>query len=83
MKLQTDEGLEFQAKSMQDLFTSHGIHHFAVKSQFKAAVVERFNRTLKDKMWHFFTHNATHKWVSVLQKLVLPTTSHSIVALAA
>jgi hypothetical protein len=70
MKLQTDQGTEFEAKSMQDFFKAHNIHHFSVKSQFKAAVVERFNRTLKEKMWRYFTNNATHKWVDVLQKLV-------------
>ena len=70
MKLQTDQGTEFEAKSMQEFFKAHNIHHFSVKSQFKAAVVERFNHTLKEKMWRYFTNNATHKWVDVLQKLV-------------
>ena len=60
-KIQTDEGLEFESKGMQDFFKSHHIHQFSVKSQFKDALVERFNRTLKDKMWRYFTHNATHK----------------------
>jgi len=70
MKCQSDQGLEFESGTMKAFFQSHGIEQFSVKSQFKAAMVERFNRTLKTRMWKYFTHFNTHRWVDVLPKLL-------------
>jgi len=36
----------------------------------KAAVVERFNRTIKSKMWRYFTYAHTRRYVDVLDDLV-------------
>src|SRR3981189_3263125 len=58
-KMQTDQGTEFESKTMQDFFASHKIKQFSVKPQFKAAIVERFNRTLKAKCGHI-SHIQTH-----------------------
>src|SRR5271167_1473690 len=69
-KVQSDQGLEFESKVMKIFFASLGIEQFSVKSQFKAAIVERFNRTLKNKMWNYFTHANTHKWLDILPKLL-------------
>ena len=69
-KIQTDQGLEFESKTMKDFFTSHGIEQFSVKSQFKAAIVERLNKTLKNKMWTYLTHTNSRKWVKILPLLV-------------
>src|SRR5438552_17537168 len=41
-----------------------------VKSQFKAAVCERFNRTLKSKMWRYFTRRGSYRWINVLPDLI-------------
>src|SRR5271163_3628474 len=70
LKCQSDQGLEFESGTMKTFFASHDIEQFSVKSQYKAAMVERFNRTLKAKMWRNFTHSNTHRWVDVLPKLV-------------
>jgi hypothetical protein len=70
MYLQTDQGKEFENKIVHKFLASHGIQQFSVKSQFKAAMVERWNRTLKCRMWRYFTHVGNHKWVAVLPKLV-------------
>ena len=37
---------------------------------FKAAIVERFNRTLKTRMYRYFTHSKSFRYVDVLQDLV-------------
>ena len=60
-KLQTDSGLEFESGQMKTFFADHNVEQFSVKSQYKAAMVERFNRTLKTKMWRYFTHNNTYR----------------------
>src|SRR5271156_229495 len=54
-RFQTDDGREFDNQVVQHLLSIENIRFFTVKSQFKAAVCERFNRTLKTKMWHHFT----------------------------
>lgn len=69
-KLHTDKGLEFINKPTQALFKKHNINWFATENETKAQVVERFNRTLKSKMWKYFTQNNTKKWIDILQDLV-------------
>lgn len=69
-KIHTDKGLEFINKPTQELFKKHGIHWFATENETKAQVVERFNRTLKSKMWKYFTQNKTKKWIDILPNLV-------------
>ena len=53
---QTDQGKEFENKTVHAFLAVHGIKQFSVKSQYKAAMVERWNRTLKKKMWRYSTH---------------------------
>ena len=69
--LQTDKGLEFLNKSVQALLKKYGIHHFSThNAETKASVVERFNRTLKTRMWRYFTKHQTWRYIDVLQDLV-------------
>ena len=68
--IQSDQGKEFYNSHFQNLMKAQNIHHFSVTSQFKAAFAERFNRTLKGRMYRYFTHNNTFKWLDVVQKLV-------------
>jgi hypothetical protein len=46
------------------------IRFFTVKSQFKAAVCERFNRTLKARMWRYFTRTGRYRWIHALDGLM-------------
>ena len=50
-RLHTDKGKEFFNKDFAALMKQRGINHFATDSDQKAAVVERFNRTLKTRLW--------------------------------
>ena len=68
--LQTDEGTEFENRKVRAFLQSRGIEQFSVKSQFKAAMVERLNRTLKTKMWRVFTHRGNYQWLDILDDLV-------------
>ena len=50
--LQTDKGTELLNRSLQKLLKEHGVHHFATHNEeTKASIVERFNRTLKTRMY--------------------------------
>src|SRR5271167_2894922 len=70
LAIQSDQGTEFQSRAMQPFFNERGIKQYSVKSQFKASLVERFQRTLKEKMWRYFTHKRTRRWIDVLQSLL-------------
>uniref|UniRef100_A0A3B1JVY7 Integrase catalytic domain-containing protein n=1 Tax=Astyanax mexicanus TaxID=7994 RepID=A0A3B1JVY7_ASTMX len=69
-KLQTDQGKEFFNKNFQGLMKKHNIVHFATGTGQKASVCERFNRTLRNKMWKYFTAVNTRKYIDVVQELV-------------
>ena len=69
-KLQTDNGREFENAPFQLMLTNNDIKFFTISSAYKAAVVERFNRTLKGKMWKYFTHTGSHRWLDVLPRLL-------------
>ncbi|XP_018370163.1 PREDICTED: uncharacterized protein LOC108765815 [Trachymyrmex cornetzi] len=49
---QTDKGKEFVAQSMQKFLKENNIRFRVTRNpDIKAAIVERFNRTLKERMW--------------------------------
>lgn len=69
-RIQTDQGKEFENRDVARLFSEYNIELFSVKSAYKAAIVERFNRTLKSKLWRYFTMSLKQKWTHVLQDVV-------------
>ena len=70
IQLQTDDGREFYNKTFQNLLNKYKIHHFSTSGDTKASVVERFNRTLKQRMYRYFTVINTLNFVPVLQTFV-------------
>ena len=64
--LQTDQGKEFENSTFQGLLQRHQIKFYTIKSQFKAALAERFNRTLKTRLWRYFEHVGNYRWINVL-----------------
>ena len=62
---------------MERLFERYDIELFSVKSAYKAALGERFNRTLENCLWRHFTANLTQNWTKVLQD-TLYAYNHSI-----
>ena len=68
-QLQTDKGKEFYNKDVQALFRTKGIHHFSTSGDAKAGLVERFNRTLKGRMYRYFTAANTLKYIDIVQEL--------------
>ena len=70
LRLQTDAGKEFYNRVFQGVMTRHNIHHFSTRGDTKASVVERFNRTLKERMYRYFTARNTYRYVDALPYLV-------------
>ena len=78
----TDKGTEFINRKFQTfLKNKHNIRFFTTQNETKASILERFNRTLKTKMWKYFTANNTLKYVYILQKLLNLIIIRDIVAL--
>ena len=69
-KLQTDKGTEFLNKPVQQFLKKHHVHFFTTETEMKASIVERFNRTLKNRMYKYFTAKNTLRYIDVLQDLV-------------
>jgi transposase InsO family protein len=69
-KLNTDQGTEFLNSTFQGYLRKEGIHFFTSKNEPKCAVVERFNRTLRQKMWKHMMAKQTHRYITVLPHLV-------------
>ena len=58
--LQTDKGTEFKNKEFQNFLKTKKIHFFTTENpETKASIVESFQRTLKTRMWKYFTHHRT------------------------
>lgn len=53
--LQSDRGKEFYNSFFQKIMKSHGINHYSTLSNMKACLVEKFIRTIKNKMWKYFS----------------------------
>ena len=69
-KLHTDKGTEFTNRLFQRFLKDKNILFFTTHNDTKASIVERFNRTLKGKVWKYFTAKNTTKYIDVLQKLM-------------
>ncbi len=48
----------------------YNIHHFATASDVKASVIERFNRTLRDRSSRFLTAVNSKRYYDILQDLI-------------
>ena len=70
-RLQTDKGKEFLNKNVKQVLLKHDIQLCVSNNEdIKSTIVERFNRTIKEKMFKYFTANNTNKYIDILQNLV-------------
>lgn len=68
--MQTDLGKEFYNSHVKKVLAKHTIRHYSVHSQFKAALVERWNRTLRERLNRYFTYRGKKQWYDVLDDIV-------------
>jgi Integrase core domain/Chromo (CHRromatin Organisation MOdifier) domain len=70
-RVRTDKGKEFVNSQFSNLLNNRGIEFFTSQNEdIKCAIVERFNRTLKSRMYRYFTENKTRKWIDIVDNLV-------------
>ena len=83
-RLQTDQGKEFYNKHMTRLLEDYDVRHYSTRGEPKAAVVERFNRTLKEMVYKYMTSRNSPKYLEALPDLVhrYNTRLHSSIKMA-
>jgi hypothetical protein len=71
-KLITDAGKEFTARRVQQYFKQIEMDHFCMKTspQFHAGMAERANRSIKERLYRYFTERRTQRWIDVVQPIV-------------
>ncbi|KAL3108248.1 hypothetical protein niasHT_018656 [Heterodera trifolii] len=71
-KVLTDQGKEFTARAVQQFFRSNDVEHFCMLTspQFHAGMAERANRSIKERLYRYFTERNTYKWIDVVQDIV-------------
>lgn len=69
-RIQSDFGREFFNHKLQKLLDNEGIVLFSTYSKIKAAVVERFNKTLMQKIQRYMTQHNTKRYINVLDDIV-------------
>jgi transposase InsO family protein len=68
--VQTDKGKEYVNKAFQDLLQREGIEHRICRNpDVRCAVVERVHRTIREKIYRYFTHRNTYRYINVLKNL--------------
>ena len=54
-KLWIDKGKEFWNKDVKAVMDEEGVERYSTENEEKSAVVERWNRTIKERMWKMFS----------------------------
>eukprot|EP00794_Sanderia_malayensis_P017152 gene17153-biopygen14759 len=69
-KVRSDKGSEFMNKDFEELLKKENIGFYTANNEVKAAIVERFNRMLKGRMYRYFTARNTLRYINNLQDFV-------------
>ena len=70
-KIMSDQGLEFTSSTMKKYFESKQINKISMVSQvFHAGMAERAIRTIKERLYKYFSEYNTTNWVDVIDKIV-------------
>lgn len=70
-QLQTDKGKEFLNTQFQTMLKKYKIDHYVTENQeIKASLVERLQRTIKTRLFRYFTHSNSYRYVDVIQNLI-------------
>jgi transposase InsO family protein len=69
-KLHTDRGKEFVNATFKKLLARYDIEMYHTFSEVKSSIIERFNRTLNEKLKLRFEVNRNFKWLQVLPSIL-------------
>ena len=69
-KLWVDKGKEYYNKNMLDLLAKNNIEIYSTENEEKSSVCERWNRTIKEKMYKRFTIQNNTVYIEILPKIL-------------
>ena len=68
--LWTDKGKEYYNENMRELLEKNSITLYSTENEGKSSVYERWNRTIKTKMWKQFTVQGNTIYLDILPKIL-------------
>lgn len=68
--LNTDQGTEFYNVHFKKLLKKYNVNHYSTYTVKKAAIVERVIRTLKERLYKYFSLNGSYRWIDILSDVV-------------
>ena len=68
--LWTDKGKEYYNKNMRELLEKNNITLYSTENEEKSSVCERWNRTIKTRMWKQFTIQGNTIYLEILPKIL-------------
>ena len=81
--LWVDKGKEFWNKEVKAVMDKKGIERYSTENEEKSAVVERWNRTIKERMWKMFSARNQMIYVDKLEDILedYNNTKHSSIGM--
>jgi hypothetical protein len=70
LSIRTDRGSEYMGKEVQKYLSEMEILHFTARNALHANYAERLIRTLKGKIYRYFTRFQTHTYIDVIDDIV-------------
>ena len=55
---------------MKDLLEKNNVEVYSTENEEKSSIGERWNRTIKQNMWKFFSANNMMKYIDILPNLI-------------
>ena len=82
-KLWVDKGKEFWNKEVKAVMDENGVERYSTENEEKSAVVERWNRTIKERMWKMFSARNDTTYVDKLKNILVSynSTKHSSIGM--
>ena len=82
--LRTDQGIEWKNAPVSEYLAKQKVKHFIAYNAYHASYAERCIRTLKSKLFKYFTKNHTYNWITVLDDMTdsINATVHSSTGMA-
>jgi hypothetical protein len=71
LQMNGDAGPEFRNSKFKKLLKEFGVDYIVSYGEVKAAIAERFIRTLKTHIWKYFKHFNTWRYIDVLQDFIV------------
>lgn len=69
--IHSDRGTEFLNHEVQSKFKQYNVkHYWTFNDETKASCVERYNRTIKSKIFRYLTRHNTNRWIDAIDDFV-------------